>query len=59
MVDYLPDTDVMPIHGLFKSPIAVVVIGLLAIPQLQYRKNPDGYFLIVEDYDTYAEKQRV
>ncbi len=23
MVDYLPDTDVMPIHGLFKSPIAV------------------------------------
>ncbi|WP_338356808.1 hypothetical protein [Enterococcus faecium] len=49
----------MPIHGLFKSPIAVVVIGLLAIPQLQYRKNPDGYFLIVEDYDTYAEKQRV
>lgn len=36
--------------------IAVVVILLLAIPQLQYRKNPEGYFLIVEDYDAYQEK---
>jgi PTS system ascorbate-specific IIC component len=36
--------------------IAVVVIGLLIIPQLQYRKNPDGYFMIVEDYEQYAEK---
>lgn len=36
--------------------IALVVIGLLAIPQLQYRKNPEGYFLIVSDYDKYAEK---
>ena len=24
--------------------------------QLQYRKNPDGYFLIVDDYEQYAEK---
>lgn len=36
--------------------IAVVVILLLAIPQLQYRKNPEGYFLIVEDYESYQEK---
>ena len=50
-------TVVMKVLGY--AGIAVVVIGLLAIPQLQYRKNPDGYFLIVEDYDTYAEKQRV
>ena len=35
---------------------ALVVIGLLIIPQLQYRKNPEGYFLIVEDYEKYAEK---
>ncbi|HCD2478912.1 TPA: PTS ascorbate transporter subunit IIC, partial [Enterococcus faecium] len=50
-------TVIMKVLGY--AGIAVVVIGLLAIPQLQYRKNPDGYFLIVEDYDTYAEKQRV
>lgn len=36
--------------------VAVVVIGLLLIPQLQYRKNPEGYFMIVEDYEKYAEK---
>ncbi|MBU5584729.1 PTS ascorbate transporter subunit IIC, partial [Enterococcus sp. S181_ASV_20] len=36
--------------------IAVVVLGLLIIPQLQYRKNPDGYFMIVDDYEQYAEK---
>ncbi|HCM90630.1 MULTISPECIES: PTS ascorbate transporter subunit IIC [Vagococcus] len=36
--------------------IAVVVIILLAIPQLQYRKNPEGYFLIVDDYEAYQEK---
>ena len=36
--------------------IALVVVGLLIIPQLQYRKNPDGYFLIVDDYEQYAEK---
>ncbi|MDT2815576.1 PTS ascorbate transporter subunit IIC [Vagococcus carniphilus] len=36
--------------------IAVVVIVLLVIPQLQYRKNPEGYFLIVDDYEAYQEK---
>ncbi|MGX7024784.1 PTS ascorbate transporter subunit IIC [Vagococcus hydrophili] len=36
--------------------IGVVVILLLAIPQLQYRKNPEGYFLIVDDYEAYQEK---
>ncbi|ALS37434.1 PTS system ascorbate-specific IIC component [Enterococcus rotai] len=36
--------------------VAVVVILLLAIPQLQYRANPEGYFLIAEDYDKYVKK---
>jgi len=36
--------------------VAVVVILLLAIPQLQYRANPEGYFLIAEDYDEYVKK---
>lgn len=34
--------------------IALVVVLLLAIPQLQYRANPKGYFLIAEDYDEYV-----
>lgn len=36
--------------------VALVVVLLLAIPQLQYRANPEGYFLIVEDYDAYVKK---
>ena len=35
--------------------VAVVVIGLLIIPQLQYRRNPEGYFMIVNDYEQYAK----
>ncbi|MFK4566610.1 PTS ascorbate transporter subunit IIC [Enterococcus sp. UD-01] len=36
--------------------IALVVVLLLAIPQLQYRANPKGYFLITEDYDEYVKQ---
>ena len=39
---------------LFRS-LAIVVIALLAIPQLQYRANKEGYFLITEDYEAYKE----
>ena len=35
--------------------VALVVVILLAIPQLQYRADPKGYFLIVDDYDAYLE----
>lgn len=35
--------------------VAVVVIALLAIPQIEYRMDPEGYFLITEDYDAYVE----
>lgn len=38
--------------------IGIVVIILLAIPQIQYRKHPDTYFLIAEDYDEYLKKMK-
>jgi PTS system ascorbate-specific IIC component len=36
--------------------VALVVIVLVAIPQLQYRKNKETYFLVVEDYEAYKKK---
>lgn len=35
--------------------VAIVVVILLAIPQIEYFKDPEGYFLITEDYDAYVE----
>ena len=35
--------------------VALVVIVLLAIPQIEYKMDPEGYFLITEDYDKYVE----
>ena len=35
--------------------VAIVVVVLLAIPQIEYRMDPEGYFLITEDYDAYVE----
>lgn len=35
--------------------IALVVIGLLAIPQIRYRRNKEGYFMVTEDYEAYKE----
>lgn len=35
--------------------VAIIVIILIAIPQLQYRKDPKGYFLCVSDYEAYKE----
>ena len=41
--------------------VAVVVVVLLAIPQIEYLMDPKGYFLITEDYEAYkahiAEKK--
>ena len=41
--------------------VAVVVVILLAIPQIEYLMDPKGYFLITEDYEAYkahiAEKK--
>ena len=35
--------------------VAVVAVVLLAIPQIEYRMDPKGYFLITEDYEAYKE----
>ncbi|WP_124065509.1 PTS ascorbate transporter subunit IIC [Clostridium sp. E02] len=35
--------------------VVIVVAVLLAIPQIQYRKDKKGYFLITEDYEAYKE----
>lgn len=39
--------------------IGVIIVLLLLIPQLQYRKNPEDYFLIVENYEAYQSKYQV
>lgn len=38
--------------------IVVVALILILIPQLQYRKDPKNYFLMVEDYEAYKEKTK-
>ncbi|MGZ9851969.1 PTS ascorbate transporter subunit IIC [Limosilactobacillus ingluviei] len=35
--------------------IAVVVIALVLIPQLEYRSDPEGYFLITEDFEAWKK----
>lgn len=35
--------------------VMIVVVVLLAIPQIQYRKDKKGYFLITENYEAYKE----
>lgn len=35
--------------------VGIVVLALLAIPQIIYARNKDTYFLIAEDFDAYKE----
>ena len=35
--------------------VAVVFVLLMALPQIEYRKDPKAYFLITEDYEAYKE----
>lgn len=35
--------------------VAIVVIALLAIPQIQYHMDKKGYFLMTEDYEAYKQ----
>lgn len=39
--------------------VALVVIGLLVIPQIQYRMDKKGYFLLTEDYEAYKEMKGI
>lgn len=36
--------------------VAVIVVGMLLIPQIQYLRHKDTYFLITDDYAAYLEK---
>lgn len=38
--------------------VVVVAIALLVIPQLQYKKDKDGYFMMTEDYEAYKEMKQ-
>ena len=38
--------------------LGIVLVILLAIPQLQYSRNKEHYFLIAEDYETYLENKQ-
>lgn len=42
-------------HYLGYVGVAIVVVILFALPQLEYRQDPEGYFLITEDYEAYKE----
>lgn len=33
--------------------VAIIVILLVLIPQLQYRSDKENYFLVTEDYEQY------
>jgi len=35
--------------------VALVIVVLLAIPQIQYRMDKKGYFLLTEDYEAYKD----
>lgn len=35
--------------------VALIIIILIAIPQIQYKKDPEGYFLCVEDWEAYKK----
>lgn len=37
--------------------LGLVIVFLIMIPQLQYRKDPENYFLEVDDWDAYKEKK--
>jgi ascorbate PTS system EIIC component len=47
-------TVLMKFGGYFG--IAIIVIGMLLIPQIQYARNKETYFLITDDYDAYLKK---
>lgn len=36
--------------------VGIIVVGMLAIPQIQYARHKDTYFLITDDYAAYVAK---
>ena len=35
--------------------VVVIALGMLAIPQIQYMRHKDTYFLITDDYEAYEK----
>lgn len=38
--------------------VGIIILILIAIPQIQYRRNKDTYFLITDDYEAYRQKMK-
>ena len=59
------DWDTMwPVIGILMKNLqyvglAIVIVAMLLIPQIQYRRNRRNYFLIVEDYERYAQENGI
>ena len=49
-------TVIMKVLGLVG--VVIVVIVFLLIPQLQYRKDPKGYFMVTDDYEEYVKHKK-
>ena len=47
--------NLLPVSLVVVLMIVLMVVALLALPQLEYRKDPKAYFLITEDYEAYKE----
>ena len=39
--------------------LALVVIFLIMIPQIQYRKDPEHYFMEVDDWEEYKKEKGI
>lgn len=44
-------------HFLSYAGLAIVVIVLILIPQIQYMLNKEEYFLVTEDYEAYVQRK--
>lgn len=57
MWDWAVVWPIMTVIMKFLGVIGIVIIAvvLLAIPQIEYKRDKEGYFLITEDYEAYKE----
>lgn len=57
MWDWAVVWPIMTVVMKFLGVIGIVIIAvvLLAIPQIEYKRDKEGYFLITEDYEAYKE----
>lgn len=57
MWDWAVVWPIMTVVMKFLGVIGIIIIAvvLLAIPQIEYKRDKEGYFLITEDYEAYKE----